>query len=307
LLIAAPRPVSATVVFDDHFTGDSCGIPANWYRIWGTGTVIEAGTTVTLGQDGVGDDACIGSEATIDPSSGTVRIETDFVGIVSQGASGLFVPPAGLPVTCFMCDIRVEDGRIEVGGITDEGDEWYDAGHLVGYAGGPIQLTFILGPTWFSVSTDSPAFASGPIDYSTVFEHLTREDLGTAASVMLFDYGDPGCTVIDRVVVDVEEASPVENVSIGMLSVDVSASPNPFDEATSIRLAFPAPGAMRVEIFDMGGREVRSFVVEGTERGSASLTWDGRDHAGQLVPAGVFWVRASRGDRETATHVMVLR
>jgi hypothetical protein len=307
LLIAAPQPALATIVFDDHFTGDSGGIPTNWYRIWGTGTVIEAGTTVTLGQDGVGDDASIGSDATIDPSSGTVRIETDFVGIVSQAGSGLFVPPAGFPVTCFICDIRLEDGRIEVGGITDEGDEWYDVGHLVGYAGGPIQLTFILGPTWFSVSTDSPPFASGPIDYSTVFEHLTREDLGTAASVVLFDYGDPGCTIIDRVVVDVEAASPVENMSIGTLSMDVSASPNPFDETTSIRFAFPTPGAMRVGIFDMAGREVRSIVVDGTERGSASLTWDGRDHAGMLVSAGVYWVRASQGDREAAARVLVLR
>jgi hypothetical protein len=217
LLLAAPWPASATIVFDDHFTGDSGAMPANWYRIWGTGAVVEAGTTVTLGQDGVGEDVAIGSDTTIDPSSGTVRIETDFVGIAGQGASGLFVPPAGFPVTCFFCDIRLEDGRIEVGGITAEGDEWCDVGHLVGYTGGPIQLTFILGPTWFSVSTDSPPFSSGPIDYSTVFENLTREDLGTAASVVLFDYGDPGCTIVDRIRVDVQGATPIESMTFGRI------------------------------------------------------------------------------------------
>jgi hypothetical protein len=89
-------------------------------------------------------------------------------------------------------------------------------------------------------------------------------------------------------------------------TLNVSASPNPFSEITSIRLASPTPGAVRVLIFDLTGREVRSFVVDGTERGSA-LTWDGRDHAGRLVPAGVYWVRASQGDRKAAARVLVLR
>jgi hypothetical protein len=89
--------------------------------------------------------------------------------------------------------------------------------------------------------------------------------------------------------------------------LDVSASPNPFSKTTSIRLASPTPGAVRVGIFDMAGREVRSFVVDGTDRGSASLTWDGRDHAGMLVSAGVYWVRASQGDRKAAARVLVLR
>jgi hypothetical protein len=217
LLIAAPQPALATIVFDDHFTGDSGGIPTNWYRIWGTGTVIEAGTTVTLGQDGVGDDASIGSDATIDPSSGTVRIETDFVGIVSQAGSGLFVPPAGFPVTCFICDIRLEDGRIEVGGSNAGGDDWYIVGHLVGYAGGPIRLAVILEPTWFSVSTDSPPFSSGPIDYTTAFATFTRDDLGTAASAALAVLGDPAYSIVDRILVDVEGATPVETMTFGRI------------------------------------------------------------------------------------------
>jgi predicted outer membrane repeat protein len=88
--------------------------------------------------------------------------------------------------------------------------------------------------------------------------------------------------------------------------LQVSASPNPFSEITSIRFASPTPGAVRVGLFDLAGREVRSFVVDGTDRGSP-LTWDGRDHAGMLVSAGVYWVRASQGDREATTRVLVLR
>jgi hypothetical protein len=106
----------AAVVFDDDFTGNSGGMPANWSRVFGTGAVVEQGTTVTLGDDEV----VIGSDATIDPSSGTVTIETEFVGIVGQGASGLVVPPA-FPVTFFFCAIQLEDGRIEVTAGDDGG------------------------------------------------------------------------------------------------------------------------------------------------------------------------------------------
>jgi hypothetical protein len=87
----------------------------------------------------------------------------------------------------------------------------------------------------------------------------------------------------------------------------VSASPNPFSGTTRISFASSTPGAVRVGVFDMAGREVRSLVVDGAGRSSSSLTWDGRDHAGLLVPAGVYWVRASQGGREAATRVIVLR
>ena len=217
LLLATSQPASATIVFDDHFTGDSGGIPADWFLIGGTGAVVEQGTTVTLGQEGVGGDVIIGSNATIDPSSGTITIEADFVGIVGQGASGL-ISGAEFTSPLFFCAIRLEGGRIEVNIRDAEGGfEWYDVGYLAGYSGGPIRLTVILGPMWFSVSTDSPPFSSGPIDYTAAFTAFTREDLGTAAHVMLFDYGDPGTTIVDRILVDVEGGTPVESVTFGQI------------------------------------------------------------------------------------------
>jgi len=209
---AAPQPVSATIVFDDHFDGNSGGMPAGWYRIEGTGDVVEAGTTVTLG----GVHVSIGSDATVDPSSGTVSIETDFVGITGEALSGLGVL-AEVPDTYFICGIRLEDGRIEVGGSNAGGDDWYIVGYLVGYAGGPIRLTVILEPTWFSVSTDSPPFSSGPIDYATVFATFTRDDLGAATSAVLAVLGDPAYSIVDRILVDVEGGTPIESVTFGQI------------------------------------------------------------------------------------------
>lgn len=213
LLSTTPQAGLATTVFDDHFTGNSGGVPAGWSIVLGAGSVVEDGTTVTLGQDIV----AIGSDAVLDPSSGTVTIETDITGIAGQIASGLVVP-GEFPVTFFICEIRTADGRIEVtGGDVVGGMQSYNLGKLTGYAGGPVRLTVNLGPTSFSVSTDSPQFSSGPIEYAKAFATFTREDLGTAGSVVLMDYEDPGSSVVDRVRVDVEESTPVESATFGFV------------------------------------------------------------------------------------------
>ncbi len=34
---------------------------------------------------------------------------------------------------------------------------------------------------------------------------------------MLFDYGDPGTTIVDRILVDVEGATPVESMTFGRI------------------------------------------------------------------------------------------
>ncbi|MBU1699535.1 MAG: hypothetical protein KJ970_13480 [Candidatus Eisenbacteria bacterium] len=217
LSLAAPRSALAAIVFDDHFTGDSGGMPAGWSRIAGMGAVVEAGTTVTLGGGPIPGEVAISSDATIDPGSGTVTIETEFVGIAGQGASGLFVGPGFPDGALFFCAIQWEGGRIEVNAADVEGGlQWYDVGYLVGYTGGPIRLTVVLGPASFSVSTDSPPFSSGPIDYTTAFATFTREDLGAAAAVMLFDYGE-GPSIFDRVLVETVGATPVEGMTFGRI------------------------------------------------------------------------------------------
>jgi len=212
VLMSLAATVSAATLFDDHFTGNSGGMPAGWSRILATGDVVEAGTTVTLGgesEDGV----MIGSRETVDPTTGTITIVTDFVVISGQGASGL-ISGLEFPAACFFCAIRLRDSRVEVNTFeSDEGGHYYDVGFLNGYTGGPIRLTLEMGPTTFSVSTDSPAFSSGPVLYSTVSPTFTREDLGVAASALLFDYGDeegvPGRTIVDRITIDGAASSSV--------------------------------------------------------------------------------------------------
>ncbi len=77
------------------------------------------------------------------------------------------------------------------------------------------------------------------------------------------------------------------------------AHPNPFSATTWFELR--APG--QVTILDASGRTVRSLVRPGGSAGPGRLEWNGRDDAGRLVPAGVYFVRWESGGRAGARKV----
>ena len=57
------------------------------------------------------------------------------------------------------------------------------------------------------------------------------------------------------------------------------------------------------EIHDLTGRLLRHFSADANGR----VIWDGRDDEGSLVPAGVYFVHARGGGRESTARVVVLR
>lgn len=78
--------------------------------------------------------------------------------------------------------------------------------------------------------------------------------------------------------------------------------PNPFGRGNvRLRFAVPAtagstePAVVTVAVYDVRGRLVRTLRQGRAPSGWHEAVWDGRDHAGRTVPAGVYWVRL-RGD-----------
>ena len=76
--------------------------------------------------------------------------------------------------------------------------------------------------------------------------------------------------------------------------------PNPSD-ARSVRLEFtlPAPGSAQLELYDVAGRRVWSHDMGSLPAGRHGADWSGRDAAGRMAPAGVYFVRlrTSVGDK----------
>jgi hypothetical protein len=208
------QPVSATIVFDDHFEGNSGGMPAGWFLAFGTGSVVESGTVVDLLYGKV----VISSDSVLDPSVGTVSIVLQIAGVAGTAMAGTGF---GSENCHFGVLLQVTDGQVYIVSQDAEGGEQnYTAGYLNGYTGGALLVTLQMGPAAFRISTDSPLFDSGDILYTAVFPTFTRADLGSAAQLFLVNDVEPsetGSSSFDRLTVDVAAPTPVEDPSFGRI------------------------------------------------------------------------------------------
>ena len=81
--------------------------------------------------------------------------------------------------------------------------------------------------------------------------------------------------------------------------------PNPFNPRTAIRYSVSGTQDIRLEIFDVQGRLVRTLVNGVASPGTHETAWDGRDNRGAGVGSGVYFVRLA-GAGEVTTRKIVL-
>lgn len=81
--------------------------------------------------------------------------------------------------------------------------------------------------------------------------------------------------------------------------------PNPFSGKTAISYQLAAGGQVKIAVYNVAGRLVRTLVDQAQPSGRYSVTWDGRDQAGRQAPAGVYLYRLQAPER-TATRRMTL-
>jgi len=85
--------------------------------------------------------------------------------------------------------------------------------------------------------------------------------------------------------------------------------PNPFNPATEIPYSLDEPGHVRLSIFDMLGREIRSYDSGMQHAGLHTFRWDTRDDAGNEMPGGhyVYQITVTTGRGiETDSRKMTL-
>jgi len=69
--------------------------------------------------------------------------------------------------------------------------------------------------------------------------------------------------------------------------------PNPFNPVTTIRYVLPRDVKVRLVIYDITGRRVRTLVNQKQTAGEYSVQWDGTNNQGQRVSSGVYFYRFS--------------
>jgi hypothetical protein len=85
--------------------------------------------------------------------------------------------------------------------------------------------------------------------------------------------------------------------------------PNPFNPTTTLR--FDVGGetarAVRLAIFDVRGRRVRTLVDRRMSPGRYTEVWDGHDEAGRALPSGVYFSRFEAGDLRATRKLVLVR
>ena len=69
------------------------------------------------------------------------------------------------------------------------------------------------------------------------------------------------------------------------------SAPNPFNAATVIRYALPAPGHVHLEVYNALGQEIRRLVDLSKPAGIYAPVWDGKDDLGHDVSSGIYLYR----------------
>jgi hypothetical protein len=103
---------------------------------------------------------------------------------------------------------------------------------------------------------------------------------------------------VPQATVDVEVA-PVVRFS--------APRPNPAREGTRFSLELSGPTRVHVEVFDVGGRRVRTLLDEPRGAGMNELTFDLRDDYGSRLAQGIYLVRARLGEVVIMRRLVVTR
>lgn len=89
--------------------------------------------------------------------------------------------------------------------------------------------------------------------------------------------------------------------------VVMTISPNPFNPVTRIEYTLREYATVRMAVYDVAGRLVRSLVDEGQSPGIHAATWDGRDARGSSLASGIYFVRLEAGHQTLVRKAVLTR
>ena len=86
--------------------------------------------------------------------------------------------------------------------------------------------------------------------------------------------------------------------------------PNPFSDRTEIAFLFPANTEeknARFSIYNVTGRLVRTFSLDGSRSTQTTITWDGKDNTGGDLSSGLYFGILKAGSRKISKSFILIR
>jgi len=135
-------------------------------------------------------------------------------------------------------------------------------------------------------------------------------DVATDGTNIIFTWQDPkwqkGYDIAAKVVewnfTSIDEVESIKD-NIRLLP----NRPNPFINSTLIRYSVDKRQRIRIKIYDLSGREIRTLVDGEVEKGIHSIQWDGKNGESRRVPAGIYFCRMKSKDRTQSLKMVLFR
>ena len=83
--------------------------------------------------------------------------------------------------------------------------------------------------------------------------------------------------------------------------------PNPFNPNTTIAFELPQPAHVKIELFNILGRKIRTLVDGSQSTGSHRIEWNGTDDADKMVATGIYLYRLEAGNIVQTRKMMLLK
>lgn len=205
----------------------------------------------------------------------------------------------GEPLIALQYGLRFDPSALAFAGI-DRGDVAFD---------------------FYSARSESPAgqATAGAIPDLQLLSPIEpgRRSLGR----LLFAVIDPSALSASRIDVDGirfvgtdHETRVGDGVGVTLAGVEATdAAPgihvaNPFRPGNAILLELPNEGIVRVDVYDMQGRSVRTLFGDAElPRGRHTFRWDGRGSTGTPIGTGIYLLRVTAGSRTLHRKITLIR
>jgi hypothetical protein len=108
--------------------------------------------------------------------------------------------------------------------------------------------------------------------------------------------------------VPIEQTTKITSVEDNTSGIDVSLScfPNPTNTSTSIVFTMNQPALVNIGIYSVSGEIVRTLENRVLSTGEQHLSWNLKTSGNQLVPSGIYLIRATIGSNVFVQKVAVV-
>jgi len=123
--------------------------------------------------------------------------------------------------------------------------------------------------------------------------------------------------IAENIVFTMTVSDRAGNSRTGTFTVNLSAipgrifieqnSPNPFNPITHIPFTLTSDGRVRIEIYDMLGRKIRTLADSRFSAGHHMIAWDARDDSARSVSSGVYLYTVSFGAYSETRKMLFIR